>query len=267
MKQPEQPREPGTNSSIYIKALLTLLIPLAACYLLIPGLRKDDASLLFCGLILSLPALAVLGLHQSRLHGQRLQALKREAAALELHYYPGDTPHISSRYNFFRTIRFFKEKGVEDVFLGWHRGRRILFFNFKDQDYAAAILHLPAKLPALFAWPTHGPQLGMDLVLDHPEVDLDNIIFSECFKTKSSSKKLTYDIFHPRTMELFLKAKTVHFELVGDAMLLCLPGSIEPGSLSSMRHNILLLWEKFPNYMFHEGKSFSDPKAEKKELA
>ncbi len=191
-------------------------------------------------------------------------AYKKAATALGLHYSwqahgvpdPDRGPHYSihKRYGHLEMVRqtgWAQTTGIRDVFTGTYQGQEILCFNFDSAfPVSAGIIRLAGEFPELRIWPRKDTLEGLSRIVDLPDIEMDNMKFSENFQVKSRSKKLCYHVLSPRMMELLLDHGKVWLELDKNSMFVCFDSWIVPEELAGYLDHLLEFRKAMPPYLF-----------------
>ena len=175
---------------------------------------------------------------------RRREALARIAGQLGLRYSEKDPYGISSRYTHFTPLSKGDERYAFNVIEGTYRGWPLLCFDYHYEThstdskgrrttthhYVSCVL---APLEAWFKRVVIRPESILDklaAIVGLDDIDFESAEFSRRFFVKSQDRKFTYDIVHPRAMELLLKHADDGYclELAGGGVLFHRTGQWKP---------------------------------------
>ncbi len=187
-----------------------------------------------------------------------LQKLKHARAArrLGLEYYPTSFFTLMKSYDHLNMVALGKKDlayAPRHTFAGKYKGHDIILFNLGSL-FAGGIITLAGDFPELRVWHGKLPGTGMARRMDLPEIDLDNLEFSQAFKVKCKSRKFCYHVLSPRLMEFLLTMGKVRLEVEHNTLFLSFPGLIVPGKLEEQLDQMVAMKEHLPAYLFRKKK-------------
>ncbi len=210
--------------------------------------------------------------------GKRQKALERAAAEQGLVMDRSSSMGESCTRGSLLFNRIFQDGRCENFITGKYHGKEITFLDIVYTDTTGTkillyfispmllLLKRSKRLSAVFFELPHEeiPVLllkkrgleGVNVFEDYgPLVTTENLAFNRNYLLNTGSRKLAYDLFHPRMMELFLE-ETMELELRPRGMLLLFPKAVPPEELESYLDHAFEFDQLLPDYFLEDPERF-----------
>ncbi len=164
--------------------------------------------------------------------------------------------------------RYFEATGARSCFnvaVGTYQGHKVFVHeglrtyegdgnNSYTVNTLYALTPLSGWYPNLRLEPEHGRERSND-------IDLDNLEFSRRYQVWSDSRKLAYDVLHPRMMEVMLGMRKIQFSMYGRTLSLKIRRDdkrVNPARMGQMLDQLVQIRELVPNFVLEDPGRYTD---------
>ncbi|MBT3198836.1 MAG: DUF3137 domain-containing protein [Phycisphaerales bacterium] len=192
---------------------------------------------------------------------KRRKELHEWAHSHGLHFNPGKSHDMDSRYVEFKCLNKGRNRYAYNIITGLLNQRQITAFDYryttgsgknrKTHHLSAIIVVAPIPLEPLFI----RREGFFDKVTEFfgaDDIDFESAEFSRKFFVKSTNKKWAYDIIHQRMMEYLLNAPGFSIQFSDDSIIAWNRRTFTTGDFESAFDLIDGMIERFPEYLIKQ---------------
>jgi hypothetical protein len=186
---------------------------------------------------------------------KRRRDLAALAKKLQLQFNPNSDFKLAERFSFLTWLNRGVVRYAYNVFHGNHLEYPMTIFDYTfsagkySYYWSAYILEMNAHFPDMIisheSWESRFTE-----AFGESHIIFESAEFSHAFRVRSSDRKFTFDVCHPKMMEYLLANRDLIIEIRGDAVAVLFEDWLRPEKIEANLSRLIEIQKLLPDYLF-----------------